>query len=187
METRTNEFTALEIERRTAVTNFIENQSLRDVERERVWKEWQTRFQAIETQATDIETTLQNLDTMQREVKRSQQTLEELSQKVERRINEITEMQRLAEERFRQEWTTFKVDDQKRWTNYTLTTEEQHNEIQRQHERISERTTSLEDTSQETQDLLQQMNEHTEKTLQSFLALLHELVTTYERTVGRAR
>jgi hypothetical protein len=99
----------------------------------------------------------------------------------------MTEMQRLAEEHFRQEWNNFKVDDQKRWTNYTLTTEEQRNEIQRQHDKLSERTTILEDTMQETQDLLQQMNEHTEKTLQSLLALLHESVTTYERTVGRAR
>jgi len=187
LETRLNEFTALEMERRTAVSNLLENQSLRDVERERVWKEWQTRFQSIETQATDIETTIQNLDTMHREVKRAQQNLEELSQKVERRINEITEMQRLAEERFRQEWTSFKVDDQKRWTNYTLTTEEQRNEIQRQHDKLGERTTNIEDTIQEIQDLLQQMNEHTEKTLQSLLALLHESVTTYERTVGRAR
>ena len=32
----------------------------------------------------------------------------------ERRINEITEMERLTEERFRQEWVTFKADDQKR-------------------------------------------------------------------------
>jgi chromosome segregation ATPase len=187
LETRLNEFTSLEMERRTAVSNLLENQSLRDVERERVWKEWQNRFQIIETQATDIETTLQNLDTMQREVKHAQQNLEELSQKVERRINEMTEMQRLAEEHFRQEWNNFKVDDQKRWTNYTLTTEEQRNEILRQYDKLSERTTILEDTMQETQDLLQQMNEHTEKTLQSLLALLHESVTTYERTVGRAR
>jgi hypothetical protein len=106
---------------------------------------------------------------------------------VERRINEITEMQRLAEERFRQEWTTFKVDDQKRWTNYTLTTEEQRSEIQRQHEKLSDRTTNIEDTIQEIQDLLQQMNEHTEKALQSLLATLHESVTTFERTVGRSR
>jgi chromosome segregation ATPase len=187
LESRMNEFTTLEMERRTAFSNLVENQSLRDAERERVWKEWQARFQIIESQATDIETTLQNLDTMQREVKRAQQTLQELSEKVERRINEMTEMQRLTEERFRQEWTTFKVDDQKRWTNYTLTTEEQRNEIQRQHDKLSERATNLEDTMQETQDLLQQMNELTEKTLQSLLAILHESVTTYERTIGRSR
>jgi len=96
-------------------------------------------------------------------------------------------MQRLAEERLRQEWATFKVDDQKRWTNYTLTTEEQRNELQRQNEKLAEKITSLEDTMQEIQDLIQQMNAHTEKTLQSILTLLHESVTTYERTVGRSR
>ena len=187
LETRLNELTGLELERRTAAMNLIETQSLKDTERERIWKEWQARFQSIETQAVDIETTIQNLDTMRREVKNAQKNLEELSQKVERRINEITEMQRLAEERFRQEWTSFKVDDQKRWTNYTLTTEEQRSEILRQHEKLSDRTTGIEDTIQEIQDLLQQMNELTEKTLQSLLAALHESVTNYERTVGRSR
>ena len=45
-----------------------------------------------------------------------------MKQRFDRRLNEITEMQRLVEERFRQEWVSFKADDQKRWTNYTLIT-----------------------------------------------------------------
>jgi DNA repair exonuclease SbcCD ATPase subunit len=187
VETHVNELAAVETERREAVSTFLENQAMREVERERVWKEWQARFEIIETQATDIENTLQSLDATQRAVKRSQQTVEELSQKVERRINEITEIQRLAEERFRQEWVTFKADDQKRWTNYTLTMEEQHNESQRQHERLSEKVTHLEDEVQEIQDLISQSNEHAEKRLQSLLAMAHDWVSSYERTVGRSR
>ena len=96
-------------------------------------------------------------------------------------------MQRLAEERFRQEWVTFKSDDQKRWTNYTLTMEEQRSEANRQHEKLAEKVTQLEDQIQEFQDLIQQMNQHTEKRLQSLLAMAHEWVSSYERTVGRAR
>jgi chromosome segregation ATPase len=187
IETRINEMAAVETERREAITNFLDSQALREVERERLWKEWQVRFQVIESQTSEIETTLQSLDATNRTVKRSQQTLEELSQKVERRINEITEIQRLAEERFRQEWATFKADDQKRWTNYTLTLEEQRSEAQRQHEKLAEKVIHLEDEIQEIQDLLQQMNEHTEKQLQSILSLTHEWVTTYERTIGRTR
>jgi predicted nucleic acid-binding Zn-ribbon protein len=152
-----------------------------------VWKEWQNRFQLIESQTSDVETALQNLDATNRAVKRSQQTVEEVSQKVERRINEITEIQRLAEERFRQEWATFKADDQKRWTNYTLTLEEQRNEVARQHEKLAEKVTHIEDTIQEVQDILQQMNEQSEKQLQSLLAMTHEWVTSFERSIGRAR
>lgn len=187
METRLNELATVETERREAVSNFLDNQNLREVERERVWKEWQSRFQVIESQTTDIEANLQALDATHRAVKRSQQAVDELTQKVERRINEITEIQRLAEERFRQEWATFKADDQKRWTNYTLTMEEQRNEAARQNEKLNEKVTQLEDTIQEIQDLMAQMNEQTEKQLQSLLAMAHEWVTTYERSVGRMR
>lgn len=187
LETRLNELSTVETERREAVANFLDSQALREVERERVWKEWQARFQLIESQTSDIETALQNLDATNRAVKRSQQTVEEVSQKVERRINEITEIQRLAEERFRQEWATFKADDQKRWTNYTLTLEEQRNEASRQHEKLAEKVTQIEDTLQEIQDLIQQMNEQTEKQLQSLLATTHEWVTSFERSIGRSR
>jgi chromosome segregation ATPase len=187
LETRLNELATVETERREAVVSFLDNQALREVERERVWKEWQARFQIIESQTTDIESALQDLDTTSRSVKRSQQIIEEVSQKVERRINEITEIQRLAEERFRQEWATFKADDQKRWTNYTLTLEEQRNETTRQHEKLAEKVTHIEDTIQEIQDLIQQMNEQTEKQLQSLLAMTHEWVTSFERSIGRSR
>ncbi|MDI6694910.1 MAG: hypothetical protein QME21_07690 [Anaerolineales bacterium] len=187
LETRLNELATVEAERREAITNFIDSQALREVERERIWKEWQSRFQIIESQTVDLEKELQNLDATHRAVKRSQQTIDELSQKVERRINEIAEIQRLAEERFRQEWATFKADDQKRWTNYTLTMEEQRNETLRQQEKLADRLTQLEDTLQEIQDLMQQMNEQTEKRLQSLLAVVHEWTTSFERTIGRSR
>jgi prefoldin subunit 5 len=177
----------LEVERRDAQAKFLENQALLQVERERVWKDWQARFEAIERQTSEVESNLQLMDATHREVKRSQQTLEELNQLVERRINEMTEIQRLSEERFRQEWVTFKADDQKRWTNYTLTQEEQRGEGQRQYSRLSERVTQIEDNAQEIQDVLQQMNEQTEKRLQSLLAVVHEWVSAFERTIGRAR
>lgn len=185
IETRLNEMAVVETERREAMENFLESQALLQVERERVWKEWQSRFETIESQTKDVEGSLQTLDATHRAVKRSQQSVEELAQKVDRRLNEITEIQRLAEERFRQEWVTFKADDQKRWTNYTLTLEEQRGEAGRQYERLSERVTRLEDSLQEIQDTMQQVNEQTEKRLQSLLAVAHDWVAAYERSTGR--
>jgi chromosome segregation ATPase len=186
LETRLNELITVEDERRDAMTTFLNKQAISQVERERTWNEWQTRFDTIENQAVDIEAQLVSLDTTHREVKRIQATLEELSQRVERRITEITEIQRLSEDRFRQEWVTFKADDQKRWTNYTLTQEEQRNEATRQFGKLAEQTTHIEDELQEVKDLLQQANELVEKRLQSILALAHEWVTTYEHTMGRS-
>jgi chromosome segregation ATPase len=187
IDSRLNEMSTLEVERREAQAKFLENQALLQVERERVWKDWQTRFDSIEQENVQVQTSLQELDTTHREVKRSQQTLEELNQIVERRINEMTEIQRLSEERFRQEWVTFKADDQKRWTNYTLTQEEQRGEVSRQYAKLTERVTQIEDSVQEIQDVIQQANEQTEKRLQSLLAVVHEWVSVYERTLGRTR
>ena len=186
IEARLNELALVENEQRESVHNFIENQSMKDVERERVWKDWQTRFQTIESQTTELGATLQTLEATNRSVKRSQQSIEELAQKVERRINEITEIQRLSEERFRQDWVTFKADDQKRWTNYTLTLEEQRGETQRQHEKLNEKVIHLEDEFQEVQDILQLINEQTEKRLQTLLTMAHEWMTSYERSLGRS-
>jgi chromosome segregation ATPase len=187
IELRLNELSAVEVERREVLDKFLENQALLQVERDRVWKDWQTRFETIEAQTADVESSLQTLDATHRAVKRSQQALEELSQKVERRINEITEIQRLAEERFRQEWVTFKADDQKRWTNYTLTFEEQKGESARQYDKLAERVTHLEDGIQELRDLMHTMNEQSEKRLQTLLAMAHDWMQSYERTVGKAR
>lgn len=187
LDTRLNEISVMETERREAQQAFLENQALREVERDKVWKGWQTRFEVIENQTSEVESNLQALDATHRAVKRSQQEVDEISQKVERRLNEVAEIQRLSEERFRQEWVTFKADDQKRWTNYTLTLEEQRNETTRQYERLSERVTQLEDHFQEMQDMLHQINEQTEKRLQSMLAVAHEWVATYENAMGRSR
>ena len=186
-DNRLNELTVTDAERREAMEAFLEAQALKEVERDRIWKDWQARFEVIESQTNDIETNLQALDATHREVKRSQQAVDELAQKVERRINEITEIQRLSEERFRQEWVTFKADDQKRWTNYTLSLEEQRGEAARQYEKLADRVTLLEDRLQEIMDVLQQMNEQTEKRMQSLLEVTHEWVASYENSIGRVR
>jgi chromosome segregation ATPase len=187
LETRVNELVTVESERRDAMTNFLNKQTITQVERDRTWKDWQNRFDSIEKQANDIETQLINLDTTHREVKRIQTNLEDLVQRVERRISEITEIQRLSEDRFRQDWVTFKADDQKRWTNYTLTQEEQRNEAMRQFDKLADQTTQIEDELQDVKDLLQQENDLVEKRLQSMLAMVHDWVNSFERSLGRNR
>ena len=187
VDTRLNELYALETERREDQTKFLENQAMIQVQRERTWKEWETRFEIIESHTSDVETNLQTLDATHRAIKRTQQTVEELNQLVERRMNELTEIQRLSEERFRQEWVTFKADDQKRWTNYTLTQDEHRGEASRQYDKLMERVTYIEDNIQELQDIIQLMSEQTEKRLQALLAIVSEWVSTFERTMGRVR
>jgi chromosome segregation ATPase len=186
-ESRLKELHETENERANAQAEFLEKQALNNVERDRIWKEWEARFEGVERQAEDVENHLQTLDATHRVVKRSKEALDELAERIERRIGEFTEVQRLSEERFRQDWTTFKADDQKRWTNYTLTQEEQRGEIHRQFDKLSERIIHLEDGSQEIHDLLEEISDQTEKRLQSLLALAHEWVSAYERAFGHVR
>jgi len=186
-EARLIELTTVDAERRDTLTGFLDKQALGQVEYERTWKEWQARIETLDKQASEMEAQFVSMDETHRSVKRLKESTDELIQRVERRVNEITEVQRLAEERFRQEWVTFKADDQKRWTNYTLTQEEQRGEIVRNFEKMVEQITHLDDTLQELQDLIQQMNAQTEKRLQSLLAGVHDWVADYERLLGRGR
>jgi chromosome segregation ATPase len=173
LELRVSELLNAETERRQVVNSFIEKQNLQQVERDRIWKEWQDRFATFDKQTSILETQLQTLDSMQRAVKRSQDSFEDITQKFDRRINEITEMSRINEDRFRQEWGTFKSDDQKRWTNYALSQEEQIREVLRQFEKYQERLTKLEDMTQDMNDLLTQVNEETQKRLQALVNISH--------------
>jgi methyl-accepting chemotaxis protein len=187
LEGRFGEMIAIEAERKEAQATFLDKQALLQVEYDRTWKEWQARIETIDRQAADVESQLQSLDSTHRAVKRLKESTDELVQRVERRIGELTEIQRLAEERFRQEWVTFKADDQKRWTNYTLTQEEQRNETIRNYEKTVEQVTQLEDALQEIRDLLEQMTDQTEKRLQGLLDWL-DWVAAYagvEADLGR--
>lgn len=187
LETRLNELVMAEEERGDAQDAFQEKQALIAVERETVWKEWRARFETVEKQSVDVENQLQSLDATYLTVKRTQEAVDDLMQRVERRINEVSEIQRLTEERFRQEWTAFQADDQKRWTNYTLSQDEQRGEIGRRFDRISEKVTFIEDNIQEIQDVLQYINELNAQSLSSLLSTIHEWTSGYERNTGVTR
>ncbi len=186
LDARINDLQSAEGERRQTISAFIDKQNMAQLERERIWKDWQSRFEGIERQSANLDTQVQALDALQRSVRRAQESFEEITQRFERRINEITEMQRLTEERFRQEWVAFRADDQKRWTNYSLVQDEQQHELTRQFERSNERITTIEDTIQDLQDALQMLTAETQKRLQGLLAMAHEWMEEYERTLGRS-
>ena len=187
LEGRLGETLAQDSERQEAQNAFIENQALKQVEFERTWKDWQAKIDKIDRQSSDVEVQYQSLDSTHSEVKRTVESIEELQSRIERRINEITEVQRLAEERFRQEWVTFKADDQKRWTNYTLTQEEQRTELSRNLEKMGDQQADFDMSIQEVQDMVRQMMEETERRLQSLLSLAHDWTAAYERLAGSSR
>ncbi len=181
IEVRVGEIQTAEAERKQAQNSWMERASLVQVERDRTWKEWQVRFEQIERSGTTLDTQLQSMDNTMRALKRSQDSFDEITQRFERRINEITEMQRLADERFRQEWVTFKADDQKRWTNYTLNQDEVHRESTRQFEKLVGRVTSLEDSSQMLTDAFHISQAQTHDRLQGLLTAVHAWLEEHQQ------
>lgn len=186
VDTRINELLASESERRRAQMEFIESQSLAQIDRERLWKEWQARFDSFARQTANLDTQIAQLEDTQRAVKRSQDSFDDINARLERRIKEITEVQRLAEDRFRQEWVTFKSDDQKRWTNYSLTQDEVQKDVRVELEKINQRVAAVDDVLQAMQDTFQQTNDLTETQLQELMNWTHEWLTNYERILGRS-
>ena len=187
LDNRINELLASESDRRQAQLVFIEQQSMSTVERDRGWKEIQTRFESFTRQNANIDQQIIALEDTHRSVKRSQEAFEDLNVRIERRINEITEIQRLTEERFRQEWVTLKADDQKRWTNYSLTQDDWVKDLRAELEKVNQRIATLDDVYISLQDLMQQTTETTETQLQELMNWAHEFLTSYERISGRTR
>lgn len=147
VEQRMSELLAAENERKQSVTDFMEKQSLANLEYEKTWQQWKTAFDDIVAKAAGLDTQIEILENLQRSVKRSQDTLDEVTQRFDRRTNELVEMQRLMEEKLRQEWANFKADNQKRWTNYSLGQEEIQAEYRRNIEALQARMQAIEDAS----------------------------------------
>jgi hypothetical protein len=166
---------------------LIEKQALLQVERDRVWKEWEAQFAKINQSAEAFDTQLQSLDNVQRALKRTQASYEDINQRLERRINEITEMQRLTEDRFRQEWMTFKSEDAKRWTNYTLSQEEQLHDILQQIKLLVDRVTGLEDLATDLHEMQSYLTDEDQKHLQFLINTLNEWTEDSKQATRKPR
>jgi len=185
LEIRQSELENTDIERRQNQSAFIEKLSLAQIERDTVWKEWQGRISEINHLGENFNSKLAELESTHNAIKKSQTELDDVNIRFDRRINELTEMHRLTEERFRQEWVSFKADDQKRWTNYLLTQDEQQQEGDRYQSKILDRITVLEDAVQESKDAIELITEEAEKQLKAYLSVLHELMESFEQTFAK--
>lgn len=187
LENRFKELLAAEAERKAAQAEFIEKQSIASLDRERAFKEWNQTYQQFQKQIENLEAQSVALEETLRAAKRAQETYNELNAKLERRINEVTEMQRLAEDRLRQEWVTFKADDQKRWTGYTLSQDEIGKDIRKALQKLEDRISALDEAFQLTHDQLEQTTDAAEQQLQELMNVAHEWLSAYERIMGHGK
>ena len=187
VDTRVAEVLASEHKRKQDQAEFVDKQMIQYADRERVWNEWLEKADNFEAQTELLDTELQKMNEAMRATKKAEETYTDISQKTERRVHEITEMQRLAEDRLRQEWVTFKADDQKRWTGYGLSQDETMKNLQKTLKKLEERMISLDDSAQTMQDKLEQTTDVTEHQMQELMNWAHEWLTAYERVMGHSK
>jgi hypothetical protein len=187
MDNRIKELMLSENERKAAQIAFIDQQSMAHLNRERTYKEWKEKFDSIKLQAQTLDSQIQTLEETLRSAKRAQETYNELNTKLERRISEVTEMQRLSEDRLRQEWVTFKADDQKRWIGYTLSQDEGSKDVRRSMQKLEQRIEPLDESIQTLQDQLHQTADASEQQLQELMNVAHEWLSAYERIMGHGK
>lgn len=176
VDNRINELQSLERDRKETQSAFIDKINLLNIERDRLFKEWKERFDKVEKINLDLEAKLTELENTHKSVNKSIAGMDDITNRFDRRINEITEINRLNDERFRQEWTAYKSDDQKRWTNYILGQEDQHRDMTRQLESTSLRVKELSDAIQSLQDSLNQISQDSIKRFQTILKTYQESV-----------
>jgi len=143
IDTRVADVLASEHKRKQDQSDFLEKLSIEQIDRERAWKEWIEKADSFNEKTELLETHLQTVNDATRSAKKAEDTYAEISQKIERRVHEIVEMQRLAEDRLRQEWVTFKADDQKRWTGYGLSQDETMKSLQKTMDKVESRLTEF--------------------------------------------
>lgn len=182
IDKKIDEIVVSERERKQNQIAFVEKVSLEQVNKNSQWNEWQEKINELQTIGPSLNAKLLELDEAQRSIKKTQTEFDDINERFNRRINEITEMNRLAEERFRQEWIAFKADDQKRWTNYTLSREEESREDARSLNQVSDRLVKIEDAIQDMQDTIGLLTEETKKQVNGLYSATQEMVESFNQT-----
>jgi chromosome segregation ATPase len=171
-------------ELRKKADTWAEQQRGRLAEFEKDWKLWEERFLAFEDQATELSNRMLAYEEMYRGLRQLQQELDEVMDRLERRITEVSEMQRLAEDRFKQEWSSFQADEQKRWNSYRLTSDEQWREHERVHGGVDSDVELLDENLSQTMEDLSFIKEFESKQVSELFAVVRKWAETMERDSG---
>ena len=169
LDTRIAELQTFEKDRKQAQSVFIEKVNNSLVDKDKTFAAWEKRFTEIDKVNLNLNKQVEDLEVARQAVGKAVSNVDEVTQRFERRINEISEFQRLNDERFRQEWTGFKSDDVKRWTNYMLSQEEQSRENAQQFKELSAQLQELDDLSSSLREQLDVLSKSTMRHVRSIL------------------
>ncbi len=187
VDRRMDEVAAAEKERQADHDAALEKIALAEADRGHRWKEWDKRFEQIEKLAVEMGGKMKDLDITESTLKRAEVTFNELVEKINRRVNELSEIQRLGDQRFRQEWSTFQADSQKRWSAFSLSHDEQQREGTRHREKLADQVTQLEENLRDLQETLQHLSDQSERNLQTLLEMARDSLSEHERFAGNSR
>ena len=123
----------------------------------------------------------------QSELERSKVDFEEITQRFDRRVNELTETYRILEERLRQDWATFKIDEQKKLANYSLVYGEKQGDFIQQYEELKERMNSVEGENKTMQDVLVLVSSELQTGMQSLMKMVNNWIDTLEDIRGASK
>ncbi len=175
-DTRIAELQANEKDRRESQSIFIDRVNNSLVEKDKVFAGWEKRFTDIDQFNANLGSQIETLENARKAVSKAIQSAEEVTQRFERRINEITELQRLNDDRYRQEWTNFKSEDVKRWTNYMLAQEEQNRVSSQQFTDVAKQLDELENVTALLGDELNNLSRETVRHVQKVLLAFQESI-----------
>ena len=130
-ERRIQDYNSVDRERREQLQQFIDQQQLMTQQRDQQMADLTKRFGVHDAELQNNIERFEIWAQAYREMKRIIDDFNRIGDRLERRINEVAEMQRLSEERFRQEWNDWRDEDQKRWKQLTLSSDE----VWRNHDR----------------------------------------------------
>jgi len=163
-----------EKELRQSQNLWMEQQAARLAEFERAWIAWEKSFAEFEIQSDDLKERIESYEETHRSLRLLRDELNDVIERLNRRIEEVSEIQRLSEDRFKQEWSTFQADIQKRWSSFKLSSEEQWKEHGRKHESVSEQLSELQ-VRMETSELgFEQLDRLSKGRISDLVALVQE-------------
>jgi chromosome segregation ATPase len=180
-DARIDEIINSEAERKQTFLNYIEQNTINQRDRERMWKDWQQQF---DDSIQQIYRLLPELQNQQLELNKSKSAFDEINQRFERRINEITELYRMLDEKFRQEWNTYKTDSDKKWSNVSIAFEEKQSGISDQIDKIKERLLIVEDNTHEIQEVLILMSKEIQKGMQGLMNMVNGWLDAFGEIKG---
>ena len=143
LATRAEMVEVSEKELRQSQNLWTEQQAAKLAEFERAWIAWEKRFAEFEIQSDDLKERIESYEETHRSLRLLRDELHDVVERLNRRIEEVSEIQRLSEDRFKQDWSTFQADVQKRWSSFRLSSEEQWKEHERKHGSMSEQLSEL--------------------------------------------